>query len=460
MCEVGAVSRTRYHIRIQGNRQAKELRIEVHTSESSRGIIDMLPQNNRVKLCCIACVILGSAIAVAFLAIGVIPASAAQKKGAAKPQTGKRETGASETVRMLRVPEGGIQPQAVVDAEGTLHLIYFQGNAGAGDVFYVRRANGESEFSRPLRVNSQSGSAIATGSIRGAQIALGKNGRVHVAWNGSGQAEPKGDPAKYKYNSPMLYSRLNDEGTAFEPQKNVVTEAYTLDGGGCVSADKEGNVYVVWHGNPGANGEGNRRVYMAKSTDEGKTFAPETPADTERLGVCGCCGLKSFVDSDGTLYVLYRSARENVNRDMHLLTSSNGGKSFKSQPADKWMIAQCPMSSESFVEAGDAVYGAWETNGQVYFAKIDKKTGKPGKPIAAPGAGEKRKHPSLAVNPAGQILLAWDEGTGWQKGGSLAWQVFDANGKPTKERGKRDGIPVWSFSAAVVESDGTFAVMY
>ena len=34
-------------------------------------------------------------------------------------------------------------------------------------------------------MNSQEGSAIAAGNIRGARIAIGQNGRIHVAWNGS-----------------------------------------------------------------------------------------------------------------------------------------------------------------------------------------------------------------------------------------------------------------------------------
>jgi hypothetical protein len=55
---------------------------------------------------------------------------------------------------------------------------------------YVRREGGSS----PIRsVNGQEGSAIATGTIRGGHIALGKNGRVHVGWNGSHKADgPKG----------------------------------------------------------------------------------------------------------------------------------------------------------------------------------------------------------------------------------------------------------------------------
>ena len=88
-------------------------------------------------------------------------------------------------VTVMATPGHGIQPQAVMDAHGNLHLLYFQGDAGSGNLQYVRRDAGETEFSKPLRVNSQQESAIATGTIRGGHLAVGKNDRVHVSWNGS-----------------------------------------------------------------------------------------------------------------------------------------------------------------------------------------------------------------------------------------------------------------------------------
>src|ERR1700693_4552409 len=121
-------------------------------------------------------------------------------------------------VELLKTPDGGIQPQAELDARGTRHLVYLKGDPAAADVFYVRKARGAATFFPPIRVNSQPGSAIAIGSVRGAQLAVGKNGRVHVIWNGSGKAEPKGS----SNSSPMLYTRLNDEGAAFEPKPNVM----------------------------------------------------------------------------------------------------------------------------------------------------------------------------------------------------------------------------------------------
>ena len=240
----------------------------------------------------------------------------------------------------------------------------------------------------------------------------------------------------------------------------MIREAYGLDGGGAVAADQKGNVYVAWHGNPAANGEANRKVYFVHSTDEGATFDKERPAFTQPTGACGCCGMKAAVDAKGTVYMLYRSAKQNVNRDMYLLVSKNQGKSFDGIQLDKWQIANCPMSSESFTATANGVLGAWDTDGQVYFTSVDGKTLKPGKPIAPPGGAKGRKHPSVAVNAKGETLLVWTEGTGWERGGTLAWQMFDKAGKPTPEKGRAEGVPVWGLPTASARPDGCFLVIY
>lgn len=156
-------------------------------------------------------------------------------------------------VTVIHTPQDGIQPQAAVDSNGVLHLIYLRGDPSSADVYYVRKPPGAAQFSKPIQVNSESGSAIAIGTVRGPQLAIGRNGRIHVAWIG---AHPEG-PQKA---TPMLYARLNDAKTAFEPERNVMQFATGLDGGASVAANEVGNVYVVWHFNPQANGEAHRRV--------------------------------------------------------------------------------------------------------------------------------------------------------------------------------------------------------
>src|ERR1700676_1041361 len=84
-------------------------------------------------------------------------------------------------VRIVSVQSRGLQPQVAV-SEGVLHMIYFAGDPKHGDVFYTRSKDFGEAFSLPVRVNSQEGSAIAMGAIRGAQLSIGKRNRVHVAW--------------------------------------------------------------------------------------------------------------------------------------------------------------------------------------------------------------------------------------------------------------------------------------
>jgi hypothetical protein len=81
-------------------------------------------------------------------------------------------------------------------------------------------------------------------------------------------------------------------------------------------------------------------------------------------------------------------------------------------------------------------------------------------PIAAPGEGKGRKHPRVALNEKGEVLLAWTEGTGWQKGGSLAYQVYDPQGQSTAEKNQLPGIPAWSFAAIMTRPDNGFTVVY
>lgn len=383
-------------------------------------------------------VVLLASVATASLAQAEKPAPTAERAG---------------MVKRLRVPNKGIQPQAVVDNKGTVHLIYFQGDPGHGDIFYVHSRDDGETFSRPLRVNSVPGSAIAIGNIRGAHLAVGKKNRVHVAWNGSGRPARDGEG--------MFYARMNEEGTAFESQRNVIASAKGLDGGGSVAADGTGNVYVVWHApEPGARGEERRRVWVACSTDDGKTFADEKAAFDKDTGACGCCGLRAFAGRDGNVYVLYRSAGQRVHRDTYVLISRDKGASFRGEDLHPWRIEACPMCSYAFAQGPADVLAAWETNGQVYFARIDPATGKRSETIAAPGDSRERKHPVVAVNKQGQILLAWTEGMGWQRGGSVAWQVFDKDGKPTAAKGRAEGVPTWSLVAVFPRADGGFTIVY
>ncbi|MCG3178662.1 MAG: hypothetical protein BIFFINMI_00990 [Phycisphaerae bacterium] len=403
---------------------------------------------------------LGSTLA-ATITVGILATSLARAEDRAPTSQ------PDELVQTLRTPDGGIQPRAAMDERGVLHLIYFKGDPAAGDIFYVHTEPGGREFTKPVRVNSQAGAAVAVGNIRGPQIALGKDARVHVLWNGSGRAQPRGpaNPARAAdapgNGTPILYARGNDKGDGFEPQRCLNRFSYDIDGGGTVAADGKGRVFALWHAHDpkGPETEAGRRVYVARSDDDGATWARETPAIAEQTGACPCCGLAGLADDKG-VFILFRAATEKVHRDIHLLWSNDGGRSFADAVADRWELMSCPMSSESLVRDGNRVLAAWETRGRVLFARVDPGTGKLGEPTPAPTLG-KCKYPALAADSAGRMIFAWTEGMSWARGGTGAWQVYDAEGKPvTDGAGRVKDVPAWSLVAVVARPGGGFVFIY
>ncbi len=346
----------------------------------------------------------------------------------------------AQTIRLLHTPQNGLQPQAAVDAGGRIHLIYFKGEPRAGDIYYARMDPGDSTFSNALRVNSTDQSAIAIGTVRGAHLALGKNGRPHVSWMDAGEGH-KG----------MIYTRLDSTGTHFESQRNVTQFALGLDGGGSVAADELGHVWVSWHA--GQDGEATRRIWVARSDDEGASFAAEKRANPLEHGSCGCCGMRAF-GHDGTLYLLYRSASEVVHRDMTLLTGTDIDH-MSQEKIHPWELSSCPMSTSYLSADPSGALLAWETQGQVYGARRN------GPVFSPPGGAGNRKHPVAIADARGQVLLVWAEGTGWNQGGDLAWQLFDAENNPIGAINRRSAaIPTWGTAAAVTMPDGNFAIIY
>ncbi len=354
-------------------------------------------------------------------------------------------------VAVVALPTGGIQPQAAVDGNGVIHVVYFTGKPAGGDLYYMKlRADG-SGASGPVRVNSIAGSALATGSVRGAQMALGRNGRIHVAWHGAQPATP-GNPL----TTPVWYTRSTD-GATFDAQRAVSGASQGLDGG-TVAADRSGHVAVAWHALGSSPGEDHRTVYLTRSSDDGATFAAAAPATSAPIGACGCCGLRAAFDRSGVLHVLYRAATGGNHRDTTWLMVQ-GNTSRAPIRVHPWELESCPMSTFALAEAADGhLEAAWETAQQIYTASLDPATGKVADVSAIPGSGT-RKHPSVAVNQAGDRLIAWTEGTGWNRGGTMAWRLTDRYGKELAADANAGPVPVWGLVSAVPLSNGSFVIV-
>src|SRR5260370_16804615 len=84
----------------------------------------------------------------------------------------EKTSNGAERIRLLRVPESGLQPQMAIDERGILHLVYYTGDAHGGDLFYVRSSNFGANFSTALRINSQPRRPVPPGTLPAPQIPL------------------------------------------------------------------------------------------------------------------------------------------------------------------------------------------------------------------------------------------------------------------------------------------------
>ncbi len=351
--------------------------------------------------------------------------------------------GPDPEVTVLRAPDGGKLPQVAVDDTGTLHLIYYTGSMTSGDLFHVSRAPDANGWSAPQRVNSLSHAVTGVGPIDGGQLAIDQTGRLHVAWFHN-------DPIRFYYTR-------SDGAGGFEAQQVLsITDEAGVESGPTVTTDRAGNVYVFWHA--GAGEDAQRRVYLAVSRNSGALFELPRAVNPEAAGACACCGLRAVTDEAGAVYVSYRGAGDNIHRGMRLLTTADQGRTFGDQFIQAWDVGACPVATTTLSSGPDGTKVAWETEGQVSFADIARLD----TPVSTPGtAAFRRKNPAVAVNDRGDTLLAWGDGPGWQSGGSLHWQLFDAGGRVRGGEGAgAEPIPASSVPTVTARPDGSFVVVF
>jgi hypothetical protein len=296
------------------------------------------------------------------------------------------------------LPAGAIVPDAEVDSAGVIHVAYLLAN----DVFYVSSGDEGKTFSESVRINSEAGFASGAG-FRGPDIAVGKDGGIHVIWYNAGyqQKRPKDEWG-------VMYSRLDKSKQRFEKERNLNQRP---SDNFSIAADPTGKVAVIWM----AGG-----VFASLSADGGETFLP---AEKLELDPCECCGSRAIYSGDGSLSVLYRDKTDNL-RDTNIARLSAVGGKWSNQVISKtpWPIDSCPMTGGFISRAAKGLVVAWETKNQVYFSMLSQSALRIVNKREI-RAADKGKYP-VVLGSGDSTLVAWKNDR------MLEWQLFDSDGKP------------------------------
>lgn len=348
-------------------------------------------------------------------------------------------------VNVIRLPKGAYAPECAIDSWNHVHLLYATGEMRDATLHYVY----EPDFREIGSGQTIATHAIVAGSVRIPQLAIGPLRCPFFGWMVS--------PKEFLCTNLAQTKHLNDP-------VNLIASHPGVDGGSALVFAPDNTLYAVWHApeKPNDPSESSRKVFIARAKNgdyEHFDKIVSDPAPAGR-GACACCALSAFATNDH-LYVLYRCATDQVHRDIHLLTFDDDLNCIEDQTLNTMTANKCIMSTASFAQGKDNLYAAFESDTNIFIHRLHSPSVTNDgitKPIE--GVGDRRKHPRLAINRDGTILLAWTEGTSFHTGGSVAWQFFSPDLQPLTEISHAPGLPAGSQPAAISKPDGSFVILY
>jgi len=279
----------------------------------------------------------------------------------------------------------------------TLHLLTGENgtNEAAPAVIYRRSDDSGMTWSIPVRVDQ--GMVASYGGRRGNDYQVAASGKRVVAvwmtrgsgWGGSG---------------PLATARSSDGGKTWRAGANPAGDGSTAGQSFAEIIANRGSFHIVWLDSR----DKNQGLRYARSTDGEKTWTPSTTLDAQ---TCECCW-NSLLTTESGIYALYRDKSP---RDMVLLNSPDGGKSWHTMATVgtfNWQIDACPETGGALAMTPAKILHAmiWtgreDAVGLYHLVSADQ-----GRKWAAPRrvGGEMARHADMAVAPSGVIVAAWDE---------------------------------------------------
>lgn len=276
----------------------------------------------------------------------------------------------------------GIHPAVTTDPAGVVHVVYGRG----GLVFYATSNDGET-YSEPVMVDSVPG--LHLGASRGPQIAATATSVVITA------IDKAGNVWAYSANRPagkwLPRVRVTDV-------PDVAKEGFvTLTAG-------PGNTYNAAWLDLRANKR--NKIVGAHSADGGRTWSANRVVYNSPDGtVCECCQL-SEVRQGEHVAIMFRNYL-NGSRDMHLIESMDGGKTFgktRKLGDGTWKLKACPMDGGGlFMAPSGAISTVWRRADTLFTAR-------PGQPETELTTGKNAK---IVTTTRGNYIVFQREGQIW-----------------------------------------------
>lgn len=293
------------------------------------------------------------------------------------------------------------KPQLARSASGTLSVLAIEDTEGSRRLIYTQSQDDGDHFSPSIRVSDPGTSVIASGDNIPSLVQT--EAGLYAAW----QERTQEDWHR------IMFAKSEDRGASFEKPIEVTDhKGPAFNGFSAMSVAPNGDIYVIWlDGRDEAEPEGTLALYLAKSTDGGKSFGANIRV---ALGACPCCKPAIAFGKNGEVYVSWRKVFDGDVRDVVLAASRDGGKTFSAAVKvgeDQWVIHGCPDSGPSMVNIGQRLYIAWFSEGNHTSGIRVATSDDGGKNFTIPDVVSKgilaANHPQLSIFDSNHVMLSF-----------------------------------------------------
>ncbi|WP_421827700.1 sialidase family protein [Larkinella sp.] len=314
----------------------------------------------------------------------------------------------------------GHLPVVVAEPSGKLHLTFGQDSA----IYYATTSTKTASFGTPTVVAVLPN--LVAGAKRGPQIAVTAQYVVISAVNRAGDLFAYSlDRATGRWSSAV---RMNDV-----PQ--IAKEGFQA-----VAGASRGVFHAAWLD---LRDDKKNKIVGTTSRDGGRTWSANHVIYRSPDGtVCECCRV-SMAAKNNDVYVQFRNWLDG-SRNLYLAHSTDGGKTYA--PAQKlgtgtWPLKACPMDGGAVaVSAAGQPFTAWRRENTLY-------TCQPGEPEQAIATG---RNVTLTAGSTGP-LLAWDDaGTVWVKSGNKPAVSVGKGQMPSVAVAGKTAVCVWELEGKVM----------
>lgn len=320
----------------------------------------------------------------------------------------------------------GSGPQLWVRASEAMIMLYSGfDKEGKQDLFLAGSHDMGDSFSKPILINTEPGEVKAHGE-NDPHLKKGKNSEIYTLWEG-GQ--------DLKFARSINFGKSFTEPIRINDDKEKASHSFST-----MEVAPDGTIYVAWLDgrDKKTNMSGTSSLFIARSTDKGKTFERNIKVAGN---ICPCCRPAMTFGSAGEIFLTWRHVYENDERFIVVSSSLDGGTTWSApvQVSKKgWKLNGCAHSGPVVGYVGGKLIVVWFTAEDGKAVLKSARSADNGRTFAdvelLNGRVLDANHPHLAIigDDAWVVFQGRDPDTGGGWDPQKTWLIrVSAEGKPS-----------------------------